>query len=211
MPQLKLYHYWRSSCSWRVRWALAYKGINYESIAVNLLQGEQKKPEFLAINPLGQVPSLVVEEGFVLNDSLAIIEYLEEQYAERPLLPKAPKTRALARELAMLIASGIQPMQNLRVIHRYSEDVAKREAWIRLFIEDGLQAFERRISGFSGNYCLGEELSLADLFLIPQVYNALRFQVPLRPYPRCEAIYQHCLKTPACDTAAPHHQPGAQP
>jgi maleylacetoacetate isomerase len=168
---LTLYHYWRSSCSWRVRWVLAIKGISYESTTVNLLKSEQKSGEFLHINPAGQVPVLIVD-GKPLTESLAIIEWLEDLYPEPAVIGKDPWQRALAREIAAIVAAGIQPLQNLKVQEFYSDDVAKRLAWNRHFTENGLSVLEMKLAKHSGPYCLGKNLTLADIFLIPQVYNA---------------------------------------
>jgi maleylacetoacetate isomerase len=207
---LTLYHYWRSSCSWRVRWALALKGLSYESVPVNLLQGEHRSDSYLAMNPNGQVPTLKVGDRY-LSESMAIIEWLEESYPYAPLLPKDPWDRALVRELSMMVVSGIQPVQNLKVQRHYSEDQKMREAWSRHFIEEGFQALEKKLETYSGPYAFGETLTLADIALVPQVYNALRVGVEMRRYPRIEAIFSHCIKTDECEKAAPHRQPGAQP
>ncbi len=209
-PSLTLYHYWRSSCSWRVRWVLALKSITYESVAVNLLESEQKKAEYLALNPNGLVPALQVDGQF-LTESLAIIEWLDEVFPENPVLPKDPWIRAQAREIALLIAAGIQPLQNLKVTHHFSDEAKEREHWSRYFIEAGFTALEKKLAAYSGDYCLGHSLTLADIFLVPQIYNALRFQVEMHRFPRLESIYKNCLRTEACDKASPHRQPGAHP
>lgn len=209
-PALTLYHYWRSSCSWRVRWVLALKGLPYESVPVNLLKAEQRADDYLAVNPSGLVPTLKVGDRY-LSESMAIIEWLEETYPYEPLLPKDPWDKALVRELAMMVVSGIQPVQNLKVTRFYSEDQKQRDAWSQHFIEEGFQAIEKKLAAYTGSYCFGHTLTLADIALIPQVYNALRVQVEMRRFPRIEAIYTHCLKTDACEKAAPHRQPGAQP
>lgn len=209
-PALTLYHYWRSSCSWRVRWALALKGLPYESVPVNLLQGEHKADPYLAVNPNGQVPTLKVGDRY-LSESMAIIEWLEETYPYVALLPKDPWDRALVRELALMVVSGIQPVQNLKVGRFYSEDQKQREAWNKHFIEEGFVALEKKLEPYSGPYAFGENISLADIALVPQVYNALRVGVEMRRFTRIEAIYSHCIKTDECEKAAPHKQPGAQP
>lgn len=207
---LTLYHYWRSSCSWRVRWVLALKGVPYESIPVNLLQGEQKAEAYLAVNPSGQVPTLKVGDR-CLSESMAIIEWLEETYPYEPVLPKDPWDRALVRELALMVVAGIQPVQNLKVGRFYSEDQKQREAWNKHFIEEGFQALEKKLAAYPGPFAFGSQLTLADIALVPQVYNALRVGVEMRRFPRIEAIYSHCIKTDECEKAAPHRQPGAQP
>lgn len=208
---LVLYHYWRSSCSWRVRWVLALKNISYQSVPINLLENEQLSPAFLAKNPAGLVPCLDVS-GRVLGESLAIIEWLEETYPQNPILPRNPWDRARARELALIVAAGIQPLQNLRVIKRHSDDQEERQRWIRAFIESGLQLIESKLAADPDRglrYCLGDSLSLADIFLVPQVYNAHRFGVNMEALPSCEAIYRHCLTEPLCDAASPPRQPEA--
>lgn len=214
MPHaLILYHYWRSSCSWRVRWVLAHKQLSYQSVPINLLENEQLSPAFLAKNPAGLLPTLEVD-GRIMNESLAIIEWLEESYPQNPILPRDPWDRARARELAMIVASGIQPLQNLRVQKYFSEDPKERERWSRHFVESGLRLFEAKLAADpqrGHRYCLGDSLSLADVFLVPQVYNAKRFGIDMSTLPLCEAIYQHCTEEAgsACAAAAPERQPGA--
>lgn len=209
MPQsLILYHYWRSSCSWRVRWVLAHKQISYQSVPINLLKNEQQSPEYLAKNPQGFVPCLEVD-GRILCESPAIIEWLEESYPQMPLLPRDPWARAQAREIASIIATGIQPLQNLKAQRQHTSEPEAREAWARHWIETGMLLLENKLRDRSGLYCVGDDLSLADIFLIPQVYNALRYQVPMENFPRVSAIYQLCLSIPACEAAAPHRQEGA--
>jgi maleylacetoacetate isomerase len=207
---LTLYHYWRSSCSWRVRWVLALKGLAYESIPVNLLQGEQKTDAYLAVNPSGQVPTLKVGDR-CLSESMAIIEWLEETYPYEPILPQDPWDRAQVRELALMVVAGIQPVQNLKVGRFYSEDQKQREAWNKHFIEEGFLALEKKLAAYPGPFAFGTQLTLADIALVPQVYNALRVGVEMRRFSRIEAIYSHCIKTDECEKAAPHRQPGAQP
>lgn len=207
---LTLFHYWRSSCSWRVRWVLALKGLDYESIPVNLLKAEHRSDDYLAHNPSGLVPTLKVNDRY-LSESLAIIDWLDEAYPQAPLLPRDPWQRALTKELSYMIACGIQPIQNLKVANFYSEEMHKKAAWNRHFIEEGFRAVEKKLAAYKGPFATGSELSLVDIVLVPQVYNALRVNVEMRQFPRIEAVYNHCLKSDACDRAAPHRQPGAQP
>ena len=206
---ITLYHYWRSSSSWRVRWALLLKGVAFEKKHIHLVRGEQKKSEYLSVNPAGLVPCLV-KDGRALSESLAIIEWLDETYPDPPLLPKDPWQRAQSRELALIIAAGIQPLGNLRALSRHSDQQEEREAWHRYFIETGLSLFETKIQQWSGPFCMGQDLSIADICLIPQIYNALRNRVDMKKYPRCWAIYEHCLTTPACAAASPAQQAEAE-
>ncbi len=208
-----LYHYWRSSSSWRVRFALHYKGIPYESRFVNLRAGEQGNEEHKRLSPLGVVPCLLVD-GRPLSESVAILEYLEEVAPEKPLLPKDPWARARVRQLVEFVNSGIQPLQNLAVLARVSSDEAVRQSWARHYIERGLAAFEAALASVeaefgSGRYSLGNDVTLADIYLVPQVGSAARFGVPLDPYPRIRRIHAECTKLPAAIAATPENQPDA--
>ena len=202
------YHYWRSSCSWRVRWALKHKGLAYSEVPVNLLQNEQNNPSFIAKNPGGYVPAIEIDAG-VFGESLAILEWIEETYPTNPLLPKAASDRLRVRQMCQLIASGIQPIQNLAVMRRHSSDPSEQAKWANHWITTGLEKFEALITPYAGTYCFGGELTLADLCLVPQVHNALRFNVNMTPYPVTARINQHCLTLPACLAAAPQNQAGA--
>lgn len=210
MTNITLYHYWRSSCSWRVRWALALKQVPYTSVTVNLLQKEHHDPKFLAKSPLGQVPCLETPD-LCLTESLAILEWLEESFPTRPLLPQDAPSRGQVRELAAMIASGTQPLQNLHVLNYRSSDHGEKARWAQHFISRGLKGFEEKIQNTAGTFSFGATPTMADLCLIPQVYNALRFKVDMNQFPNCERIYHNALKTQECDAAAPHNQPGSQP
>lgn len=206
-----LYHYWRSSCSWRVRWALALKGVAYESVPVNILNGEQNAPEYLAKNPAGFLPALTVD-GRTVGESLAIIEWLEERWPAPALLPKDPLDRLHVRQLALTIAAGTQPLQNPSAIKYYLEDEKARGAAARHFVSRGLKVYEQLLGrGKVGRFSFGDSVTLADLCLIPQVYNAKRFDVDLAGTPQVARIYEACLKTDACERASPPNQPGATP
>lgn len=210
---LTLHHYWRSSCSWRVRWALALKELDYESIPVNLLKNEQNDPAYLKLNPSGQVPCLIVH-GKALSESLAIIEWLDETYPENPLLPKDPWMRAEIRSFCQMIAAGIQPLANLKVQNYVSSEAEKKALWARHFIREGLRPVEAMLKTYSSDakaFAFGDKATMADLFLIPQIYNAQRVQVDLSAFPLATRIYEYALKTSACEKAAPQNQPGAQP
>jgi maleylacetoacetate isomerase len=185
-----LYTYFRSSASWRVRIALAYKGIEYEQKYVNLLKKEQYGEDYLKINPLAQVPALL-HNGHLITQSVAILEYLEEVVPGKPLMPKDPLQRARVRELCEIIGSGIQPLQNTSVIGKIdSEDASKRIEWAKFWVEKGFNALEKLLSQTSGKYCVGDELTLADLFLAPQVAQANRFMVDVSKYPNISRLNQ---------------------
>lgn len=206
--RLRLYHYWRSSCSWRVRWALAIKNVPCEWVAVNLLTDEPESPSHRARNPMGYVPALEILDQphapvHFLGESVALIEWLEETYPEPSLFPKNPLLKARARQLAEMINSGVQPIQNLNVTQRHSSDPQEQKAWNQHWIRNGLQAYETLVKETSGKYSLGDELSYPDLFLIPQCYNALRNEVDLRDFSLVEKIYKAALETEACKASAP--------
>ena len=208
--QFELFHYWRSSCSWRLRWALNIKNISYKSTPVNLLKGEQNEAWFKQKNPSGTVPSLVVGSK-VFTESLAAIEWLDETVAHNPLLPSNPDDRARARELAYATAMSIQPIQNLKVMKHVAQDQSKRIAFAHHWISQGLEPLEKKLQPTAGTYSIGGHITIADLCLVPQVYNALRFNVDMTKFPTIMSIYNNCLKTKECESAAPHNQPGAAP
>lgn len=195
---LKLYTYWRSSASYRVRIALSLKGIPYEKVAINLLQSEQQGPAYKSHNPQGLVPLLKTDEGEQISQSVAILEWLEERYPQTPLLPETPLAKAKVRSLVNQIACDIHPLDNLRVLKYLTATLGVEEeaklGWYRHWIQEGFQALEQQVFA---PYCLGEQITLADVMLIPQIYNALRFEVDMTPYPKLNAIYQHCLTQPA--------------
>merc|ERR1712080_55185 len=183
-----LYSYFRSSCSWRVRIALAVKGVEYETHAVHLVKdgGQQHGAAYRAINPMGQVPCLTVE-GAVITQSLAIMEFIEEKWTNNPLLPEDPVKRAKVREVCEVIGSGIQPIQNLSVITHVASLVEGdatqvKQEWAKHYIAKGFDALEKMLSVCSGEYSVGDEVTLADCCLVPQVYNALRFKVDMEQY-----------------------------
>ena len=205
---LVLKHYWRSSCSWRVRWALAIKDVSYRSVHVDLLQGEHMGEEHRKDNPMGFVPVLLVA-GKPYFESLAIIEWLDEVYPQKPLLPADPATRMVARQLAYMVSAGIQPLQNMTVQRYYSRDPQARLRYARHYIERGFDAYERRLAELGpGTFSLGGEITLADLCLIPQVYNALRFGCNLDSWPLIARVHHACLQTEACQESSPQaHAP----
>ena len=200
---LVLKHYWRSSCSWRVRWALELKGLTYRKVHVDLLAGEHLKQDYRQQNPLTFVPTLIVD-GRPYFESLAIIEWLEETYRQPPLLPIEPQRRLIVRQLAYLIACGIQPLQNMATQRHYSDDRQAQQDYARHFIERGFQAYEQRLTELgSTTFSIGEQVTVADLCLIPQVYNARRFNCDLSPFPNIKRIYDNCLQTETCRRSSP--------
>jgi maleylpyruvate isomerase len=212
---MKLYSYYRSSSSYRVRIALNLKGQPYEYASVHLARngGEQFTPAFQAVNPQFQVPVLELEvDGKLvrLTQSLAIIEYLDERWPTPPLLPPDPLRRAKARQLAEIINSGIQPLSNALVLRRVGALGADSKVWAREFVGFGLTAYESFIAGESGPYSLGERVTVPDLYLVPQMMGARRVGVDLAPFPRCLAVEKACLALEAFQKAAPDRQPDSE-
>lgn len=218
---MQLYGYFRSSASYRVRIALQLKGLAYESVPVHLIKngGEQFSAQFAAVNPEALVPALVDDhEGqqVALSQSLAIMEYLEEKFPQSPLLPSDIADRASVRALALAIACDIHPINNLRVLKYLSAELGATEdqknAWYRHWCELGLAAVERRLvaSGKHGLFCFGDTPSIADCCLIPQIFNAQRFQCDLSDMPTIMAINAHCASLPAFQAAAPANQSDAE-
>jgi maleylacetoacetate isomerase len=207
-----LYGYPMSSASYRVRIALALKGIEVTTVTKQLRRGEQRAKDFLQINPQGFVPVLRLDDGEVLTQSLAIIEYLDEAYPQTPLLPQAPLDRARVRALSLLIACDIHPLNNLRVL-QYLEGTlgaaqGTRDTWYRHWIEAGFEALEESLGRdpARGRFCYGDAPSLADVCLVPQVFNARRYSVDLAPFPRIAAIDAACHEIAAFASAAPEKQ-----
>jgi len=210
---MKLYTYYRSSSSFRVRIALNLKGIAYEPVLVNLVKAEQQGPEHLKRNPQGLVP--VLEDGdFTISQSAAIIEYLEETRLEPALLPKNPKDRAEVRRMVNLIACDIQPLNNLKVL-KYLKDPlgASQEEigiWYNHWISLNFKALETLVKAKDGQYCFGDQVTMADIFLIPQMWNANRFNCDLSPFPALVAIQERLYQLEAFDQARPENQPDAE-
>ena len=208
---MELFTYYRSTSSYRVRIALALKGLDYQTVAVNLIAangGEHRQPPYLAINPQGRVPALRTDNGDVLTQSPAIIEYLEEQYPQVPLLSSDLITRAHERAVASLIGCDIHPLHNVSVLNQLralGQDEPQVVQWISHWITQGLAAIEQLI-GDSG-YCFGPQPGLADVYLIPQLYAAERFNVALSAYPRILRVARLAQDHPAFIKAHPARQP----
>lgn len=212
---ITLYGYWRSSAAYRVRIALNIKQIAYQPHNIHLVKGggEQHLAHYVALNPAHLVPTLV-DGDRVLNQSMAIIEYLDEQYPGQSLLPENAFERAIVRGLAQTIACEIHPLNNLRVLQHLESDGdftnEQKLAWISHWISDGFKALELQLAKTSARYCFGERVSLADLCLIPQLYNARRFNICLEQYPNILKIEANCLALDAFKKALPENQPDAQ-
>lgn len=218
MSELALYTYFRSSAAYRVRIALNLKGLSYESRFIHLIKATDAQwADYRKINPQGLIPLLVDKESdATIPQSLAILEYLEECYPEPSLLPLSPAERAFSRSLALLVCCEIHPLNNLRVLG-YLKDVlhideAARMVWYRHWIAEGLAAFEARLAERKqqGPYCCGNVPTMADVCLIPQLYNAQRFDCDLAPYPILKKINANCMKLEAFNKAAPENQPDSE-
>lgn len=208
-----LYTYFRSSAAFRVRIALNLKGLGAEMRAINLLSKEHRLPDYRDVNPQGFVPYLIDGERR-LSQSLAIIEYLDETRPEPALLPSDPADRAFVRGVANLIACDIHPLNNLRVLD-YLDTVLHvekdaRSAWYQHWIKEGFNVLEQMLATRPrSTYCHGESPTLADICLVPQVFNAQRFKVDVTPYPTIMRVFDACMQLPAFDAAQPSRQPDA--
>jgi maleylpyruvate isomerase len=211
--KLVLHNYWRSSASHRVRIGLGLKQLAYDYVAVNIVHGEQFADDYRARNPIAQVPTLEITEDDgttrTLTQSIAILEYLEDRWLEPAILPRDPFLRARARALAEIINAGIQPLQNLTTFKRVRALGGDEAEWVRPFMADGLAAFARAAEDIAGAFCVGDEPSIADCCLVPQLLAARRFQVDLTHHERLLGIEARCLALPAFADAMPHHQPDA--
>lgn len=213
---MKLYTFFRGSSPFRLRIALNLKGLPYEAIPVHLGKGEHREPEFGAVNPQQLLPALVLDDGHVLNQSLAIIEYLDETYPNPPLIPKEPKARARVRSLSLLVACEIHPLNNARTLAYLRKQMGQNEdqvnAWYRHWVADGLAKLEAEMTRGPGvgRFSHGDAPTMADCCLVPQVFNAQRFHCDLAPYPTLMRIYAECMKLEAFDRAQPSKQPDAE-
>lgn len=207
---MKLYDYFRSTASYRVRIALNLKAIAYEKSEVHLVQngGEQFQAAYRHLNPQSLVPSLQ-DADFAITQSMAILEYLEEQYPQTPLLPEDPFARATARSIAQMIACDIHPLNNLRVLKYLKDEMGlsedQKNDWYRHWVAEGFTALETRVAQDKqrGDYCCAGQVTFADICLIPQMYNAKRFECPIDAYPILRSINDYCLQLPAFQQAAP--------
>lgn len=212
---MKLYNFFRSSAAFRARIALNLKGVAYETISKAFAKNEHRAADYLALNPQGLIPALAID-GSVISQSLAIIEYLNDRYPEPPFLPADALARAHVRSMALAIACDIHPLNNLRVLNYLRQDLAQDEdgvnRWYRHWVSTGFQGLEQQVATHSPakRHCFGDSLSLADICLVPQVYNARRFNVDLTPFPTLVAISTHLESWPAFATARPEAQPDAR-
>lgn len=213
---MKLYDYFRSSAAYRVRIALNLKGLAPERAFIHLRKNMQRDEAYLAVNPHGLVPALVTDDGAVLTQSLAIIEYLDETVPAPSLLPGTAVERARVRAIAMAMACDIHPLDNLRVLryllHTVGVEEAQKDAWYKYWIDVGLEALEASLARdpATGRFCHGDAPTLADICLVPQLANARRVDMDLSPYPTLTRIESHCLALPAFADAAPMNQPDAE-
>lgn len=211
-----LYSYFRSSATYRVRIALNLKNIHYEIRPVHLLKngGEQFNANYLELNPQGRVPVLVVDNAALIQSS-AIIEYLEEIYPDPPLLPSKAIERAYVRSVVQIIACDIHPLNNLRVLNflKNSLHYEFQQSWRSHWIQEGFAALEQLLEKhtYRSRLCFGDTPSMADIFLVPQVYNALRYERKMERFPLISGIYENCMQEPAFSNAAPENQPDAEP
>jgi maleylpyruvate isomerase len=206
---MKLYNYWRSSASWRVRIALAHKGLAYEYVPVHIVKEEQHSDAYRAMNPMTQVPTLELDDGRRLAQSLAIVEYLEETHPEPPLLPRDPYLRARARQLAEIVNAGIQPFQNLPTISAIGKLGGDAREFVRGFIKRGLDALEASAAPDAGRFLVGDAVTLADLCLVPQLNAARRFELDVAAWPLLARVEAECGKLDAFIAAHADRQPDA--
>jgi maleylpyruvate isomerase len=214
---MKLYSYFRSSAAYRVRIALNLKGLSYEIVPVHLLRdgGEHLKPDYRALNPDAILPTFI-DGDEVLTQSLAIIEYLDETYPEPPLLPGTAADRAFIRSIALQVACEIHPLDNLRVLRYLKRDLGvdndAKDAWYRHWVESGFASLEKRLADDSrvGEFCFGDTPTLADLCLVPQMFNARRFNIDVSRFPTIVRIVDHAEQLDAFQRAAPAQQPDAE-
>ncbi|MCL4104458.1 UNVERIFIED_CONTAM: hypothetical protein GTU68_047420 [Idotea baltica] len=207
---MKLYTYFRSSAAYRVRIALALKGLNYDSVGLSILNGQHKEETYLNANPQGLVPALELEDGTVLNQSVAILEYLEECYPEPPLLPHTALQKAQVRSLVNHIACDVHPLNNISILHYLRDNLEASKAdldkWYSQWVKRAFVSIEELVGKGNGLVCFGIQPGMADCLLIPQVYNANRFNVDLAAFPTIQSIHRHCNTLPEFQQAHPDRQ-----
>ncbi|EGG24405.1 maleylacetoacetate isomerase [Cavenderia fasciculata] len=208
--QIILYNFWRSSASWRVRAALAFKKLEYKYVPVHLGKGQQKDEEYSKLNSMNVVPTLVID-GHTLVQSLSILEYLEDTRPDvSPLLPKDPFKRAVVRQIMQIIGSDIQPLQTIKVTNKILEltnnDQNKKSDWVKTWISNGFNGLEKLLQQHSGKYAVGDQVTLADLCIPAQVFSANAFNLDLTPYPNIDRINQNLLQLPEFQSSSPQNQ-----
>jgi maleylacetoacetate isomerase/maleylpyruvate isomerase len=212
---VKLYTYFRSSAAFRVRIALNLKGLAYEPVFVHLAKGQHREDRYAQVNPQALLPTLELDDGTRLVQSLAIIEWLDEKHPSPPLIPKDALARARVRSIAYLIACEIHPLNNLRVLQHLKRKLGQTQEqiddWYRHWVADGLAKLEADLArGGSGRFCHGDAPTMADCCLVPQVFNAKRYNSDLQPYPITMRVFENCMKLEAFDRAQPSEQPDAE-
>lgn len=217
MSQMQLYSYYRSSCAYRARLALRYKGLPYTYHAVHLVRdgGEQHKPAYAALNPQELVPTFI-DGDFILTQSMAIMEYLEETYPQNPILPTDARQRAYVRQISLIQVADIHPLNNLKVLQHLSGELhvtqAQKTQWYHKWIVQGFDATEKLLARspfFTGAFVCGDRPTMADMCLVPQVYNAIRYELSLDAYPLIRAIHDRCMEIDSFVAASPEYQPDA--
>ncbi|MCZ6832098.1 MAG: maleylacetoacetate isomerase [Gammaproteobacteria bacterium] len=211
---MKLYGYWRSSAAYRVRIALQLKGIDCQQVTVNLLKGEQGAAAYLAVNPAGLIPALELDDGRYLSQSTAIIQWLDSEHPQPPLLPDDAFDRAQVLSCVYTVACEIHPLNNIGILNylksELGADKAQTLAWMTAWFKRGFASLEASIS--AAPYCFGDRVTMADIFLVPMAYNALRFDYDLGSlHPKVMAVYEACNTLPAFGDARPENQPDAVP
>ena len=211
---MKLYTYFRSSAAFRVRIALNLKGLSYQPVFVHLAKGEHRKPGYSSVNAQALLPTLELDDGTRLSQSLAIMEYLEEKHPRPPLLPGDALDKARVRALADLVACEIHPLNNLRVLQHLKRALGQNEdqvnAWYRHWIADGLAKVEAELLFHNSRFCYGDSPTMADCCLVPQIFNAKRYNCELGAYPTTVRVFEQCMKLDAFDRAQPSKQPDAE-